>query len=55
MDGTEEEVHTKFWQENLQESDHWKDLGVDGNIILCLMKYDREVWTGTSGRFLRTR
>jgi hypothetical protein len=28
------EMHTVFWLENLRETDHLEDLGVDGNIIL---------------------
>jgi hypothetical protein len=27
-------VHAGLWWENLRESDHLKDLGVDGRIIL---------------------
>jgi hypothetical protein len=41
-------MHTKFWSENLQGSDHSEDLGVDEKIILewILGKYDGKVWTG---------
>ena len=42
------EMHTEFWWEDPREGDHWKDLGVDGKIILIWIfkKYDGEAWTG---------
>jgi hypothetical protein len=44
------EVCTVFWWENLRESDHWGDPGVDGRIILrrIFRKWDVRVWTGLS-------
>jgi hypothetical protein len=30
-------MHTKFLLENLKDTDHFEDLGVDGNIILKWM------------------
>jgi transcription elongation factor len=29
-----DEMHTKFWSENLKQRDHLEDLGVDGKIML---------------------
>jgi hypothetical protein len=29
-----DEVHTKFWSENLKGRDHLEDLGIDGKMIL---------------------
>jgi hypothetical protein len=42
------EMRTIFWLENPKESDHSKDLGVDGNITLewILGKYGGKLWTG---------
>jgi hypothetical protein len=36
------EMHTGFWWENLRETDHLEDQGVDGRIILSwiLRKWD---------------
>jgi hypothetical protein len=34
MMGRTGEVHTEFWWGNLWERDHFKDLGIDGRIIL---------------------
>jgi hypothetical protein len=37
-----------FWWGNLRESDHWRDPGVDGRIIVgwIFRKWDVGVWTG---------
>jgi hypothetical protein len=47
-DGGRGEACTGFWWGNLRERDHWKDLGVDGRIILRLIfrKWDVGLWTG---------
>jgi hypothetical protein len=37
------EVHTEFWWGGLRETNHLKDLGVDGRIIL---KYILKTWDG---------
>jgi len=29
-----DEMHTKFWLENMKGRDHMEDLGIDGNLIL---------------------
>jgi len=41
-------MRTVFWLESLQGRHHWKDLGVDGKIILeyILGKQGRKAWTG---------
>jgi hypothetical protein len=36
------EMHTKFWSENLQETDHFGNLV---NVEVFLGKYDVNVWT----------
>jgi hypothetical protein len=42
------EMHAMFWLENLKGRDHFKDLGVDGKVILewILRKRCGNVWTG---------
>jgi hypothetical protein len=44
------EVHTGFWWGDLRESDHLRDRGVDGRIILkwIFKKWDVVAWTGLS-------
>jgi len=41
-------MHTGFWQGDLRERDHWKNVDVDGRILLkCIFKkYDGEALTG---------
>jgi hypothetical protein len=41
------EVHTRFWWEDLRESDRLVGLGVDGRIILkwIFKRWDGEAWT----------
>jgi hypothetical protein len=48
------EAYTGFGWENLRDTGHWGDPGVDGRIILrqIFKKWDVGVWTGLSG--LRT-
>jgi hypothetical protein len=32
------EMHVKFWSENLKERDHLEDIGTDGKMILeCIL------------------
>jgi hypothetical protein len=47
MGGTGE-MHTVLWWEDLRESDHLENLGVDGKITLTIIfkRWDREAWTG---------
>jgi hypothetical protein len=42
------EEQTGFWQGDLMERNHLKDLGIDGRIILkwIFKKWDGEAWTG---------
>jgi hypothetical protein len=44
------EACTGFWWGNLRERDHWRDLCVDGRIILrwIFKKWDVGVWTELS-------
>ena len=44
------EVCTGFWRENVSDTDHLEDPGVDGRVILrwILRKWDMGVWTGSS-------
>ena len=44
------EAYTGFWWENLRESDHLVEPGVDGRIILrwIFRKWDVGEWTGSS-------
>jgi len=40
-------VYTGFWWENLRETDHLEDQGVDGRIIRWIFrKWDEGAWTG---------
>jgi len=43
------EVYTRFWWENLKESDYLEDPDVDGRIILSWIfrKWDVRTWTGS--------
>jgi hypothetical protein len=43
-----------FWWENLTETHHLKDLGIDGSIILKLIFKSELIWLRieTSGRLL---
>jgi hypothetical protein len=54
-------MHIEFWYEDLKFGDHFKDRGVDGNIILnwIFKKWEGKEWsgliwlfTGTSGGLL---
>ena len=40
-------MHTGFWWEDLRESDHFEDQGMDGRIILkwIIKKWDGVAWT----------
>ena len=44
------EVYIGFWWGILRESDHWKDPGEDGRIIVrwIFRTWDMGVWTGSS-------
>jgi len=41
-------MHTGFWWVNLRKTENFQDLGVDGSIILKLLRntYYGRVWTG---------
>jgi hypothetical protein len=40
-------VHAEVWCENLRQTDHLEDLGVDGKIILkWIFKNSNGAWTG---------
>jgi hypothetical protein len=41
-------VHTGFWWGELKDRDHFKDLSIDGRIILkyILKKQNGRTWTG---------
>ena len=50
-----EQVHTRFWWQNLREIDHFKDLGVDGRMMdLTELGWEDWMWLGTSGRLVYT-
>jgi hypothetical protein len=42
------EVHIGFWWGDMQERNHFEDLGLDGRIILkwIFKKWEGEAWTG---------
>jgi len=52
-------VYTGFWRGNLRERDHLEDPGIDGRIIIIIIrwtfrKWDVGVWTGLSWLRIRT-
>jgi hypothetical protein len=56
-------VNRKILYANLKERDIYEDIGIDGNILQCILKeLDRKVWLGfiwlsigTRGRLSQTK
>jgi len=44
------EAYIRFWWENLRKTDHLRDPGVDGRIILrwIFRKWNMGLWTGST-------